>query len=97
MLRSSSATGGTLPKMMAAYNAGLSPVTRWAAIPDRGDPLLWMESIPYWETRYYVPSVMRNLWVYEGLEHESQASLTALAQHRWPSAPLAPVQRSASN
>lgn len=97
MLRSSSVTGGTLPKMMAAYNAGLSPVTRWAAIPDRGDPLLWMESIPYWETRYYVPSVMRNLWVYEGLEHQDQASLTALAQHRWPVARLAPVQRSASN
>ena len=84
MLRSSSATGGTLPKMMAAYNAGLAPVTRWAAIPCDGDPLLWMESIPYWETRYYVPAVMRNLWVYEGLANEQTPSLTLLAQHRWP-------------
>lgn len=97
MLRDSSVTGGSLPKMMAAYNAGLSPVTRWASIPDNGDPLLWMESIPYWETRYYVPSVMRNLWVYQGLDHEEQASLAAMAQHRWPAAPTAPVQRSASN
>jgi soluble lytic murein transglycosylase-like protein len=70
--------------MMAAYNAGLSPVTRWAAIPCDGDPLLWMESIPYWETRYYVPAVMRNLWVYQGLASEQAPSLKALAQHRWP-------------
>jgi soluble lytic murein transglycosylase-like protein len=69
---------------MAAYNAGLAPVTRWAAIPCDGDPLLWMESIPYWETRYYVPAVMRNLWVYQGLENEQAPSLKALAQHRWP-------------
>jgi len=84
MLRSNPVTGGTLPKMMAAYNAGLTPVTRWAAIPDGGDPLLWMESIPYWETRYYVPAVMRNLWVYQGLANEQTPSLKALAQHRWP-------------
>jgi soluble lytic murein transglycosylase-like protein len=85
MLRGSTATGGSLPKMMAAYNAGLAPVTRWAAIPDGGDPLLWIESIPYWETRYYVPAVMRNLWVYHGLANEEAPSLKALAQHRWPS------------
>lgn len=84
MLRDSPVTGGTLPKVMAAYNAGLTPVTRWAAIPCEGDPLLWIESIPYWETRYYVPAVMRNLWVYQGLEGEPTRSLTALAQHRWP-------------
>jgi soluble lytic murein transglycosylase-like protein len=59
-------------------------VGRWAAIQDKGDPILWIESIPYWETRYYVPAVMRNLWVYEGLEEEDQSSLKAMAQHRWP-------------
>ena len=84
MLRNSSATGGTLPKMMAAYNAGLAPVTRWDSIPCDGDPLLWIESIPYWETRYYVPAVMRNLWVYDGLANQEAPSLAALAQHRWP-------------
>ena len=61
MLRDSSATGGLLPKIMAAYNAGLSPVTRWnSEVRDQGDPLLYMESIPYWETRGYVAIVMRN-------------------------------------
>jgi len=78
------ATRGELPRVIAAYNAGPVPVERWGAINDRGDPLLWIESIPYWETRYYVPAVMRNLWVYQGLAGGEQASLGAMAQHRWP-------------
>src|SRR3546814_3914435 len=66
MLRDSPATQGKLPKIMAAYNAGLTPVTRWnGEVRDQGDPLLYMESIPYWETRGYVAIVMRNYWMYE--------------------------------
>ena len=41
--------------------------TAGTAINDKGDPLLWIESLPYWETRYYVPAVLRNMWVYQGL------------------------------
>jgi soluble lytic murein transglycosylase-like protein len=88
-MRSSAYTGGQLPKVIASYNAGPLPVGRWAYIPDKGDPVLWIESIPYWETRYYVPAVMRNLWVYEGLAGRETASLKALAQHRWPAFPTA--------
>ncbi|MDQ3479455.1 MAG: lytic transglycosylase domain-containing protein [Pseudomonadota bacterium] len=88
-LRASSATRNQLPKVIASYNAGPVPVARWASIQDRGDPVLWIESIPYWETRYYVPAVMRNLWVYEGLGGRPAASLSALAQHRWPPFPTA--------
>jgi soluble lytic murein transglycosylase-like protein len=86
-MRRSANTGGQLPKVIASYNAGPLPVGRWAAIRDKGDPVLWIESIPYWETRYYVPAVMRNLWVYEGLEGDDQSSLKAIAQHRWPAFP----------
>lgn len=86
-MRRSAYTGDQLPKVIASYNAGPLPVGRWATIPDKGDPLLWIESIPYWETRYYVPAVMRNLWVYEGLEDQDQPSLKSLAEHRWPGFP----------
>jgi soluble lytic murein transglycosylase-like protein len=86
-MRRSAYTGDQLPKVIASYNAGPIPVGRWATIPDKGDPLLWIESVPYWETRYYVPAVMRNLWVYEGLGNEPQPSLKLLAQHRWPGFP----------
>jgi soluble lytic murein transglycosylase-like protein len=86
-MRRSPNTGDQLPRVIASYNAGPVPVGRWASIPDKGDPLLWIESIPYWETRYYVPAVMRNLWVYQGLSGETQVSLKAIAQHRWPGFP----------
>jgi soluble lytic murein transglycosylase-like protein len=88
-LRASSATRDQLPRVIAAYNAGPVPVARWASIRDGGDPLLWIESLPYWETRYYVPAVMRNLWIYEGLAGRPQHSLSAVAQHRWPAFPAA--------
>lgn len=87
MMRGSSATAGQLPRVIASYNAGPTPVSRWASINDKGDPLLWIESIPYWETRYYVPSVMRNMWVYQGLNNEGTATLKAMAEHRWPAFP----------
>ena len=86
LIRTNSATHGQLPKVIAAYNAGPVPVERWAYY-DRGDPLLWIESIPYWETRFYVPSVLRNMWVIQGLEGEQTPTLTSLAQHKWPDFP----------
>lgn len=97
MLRDSPATGGTLPKIMAAYNAGLTPVGRWnSEINDQNDPLLWMESIPYWETRSYVAIVMRNYWMYERAAGAPSPSRRALAQGRWPEFPEAARTRSAS-
>jgi soluble lytic murein transglycosylase-like protein len=87
MMRRDPGTAGQLPRIIASYNAGPLPVARWAAINDKGDPLLWIESIPYWETRYYVPAVLRNMWVYQGLNNERTATLKDMAQHRWPSFP----------
>jgi soluble lytic murein transglycosylase len=88
MLRSDAATQGLLPKVMAAYNAGLTPIGRWNyEIRDRGDPLLWIESIPYWETRGYVNIVMRNYWMYERQAGGASESRIALAQGQWPTFP----------
>ncbi len=91
-MRRSSATGGQLPRIMAAYNAGPTPVARWAWIPDRGDPLLWIESIPYWETRFYVPAVFRNMWVYQGISGVDAPTLKSIAEHSWPAFPAAHTQ-----
>jgi len=86
-MRRDSSTAGQLPRVIASYNAGPLPVARWAGINDKGDPLLWIESVPYWETRYYIPSVMRNMWVYQGLNHEDTPTLQAMAEHKWPAFP----------
>ena len=93
-MRGSSATAGQLPRVIASYNAGPLPVARWAAIPDKGDPLLWIESIPYYETRYYVPAVLRNMWVYQGLNREDTGTLHSMAEHRWPSFPTSMTRMS---
>nr|WP_243847016.1 lytic transglycosylase domain-containing protein [Sphingomonas japonica] len=87
-LRDLSATGGLLPKVIAAYNAGPSPVEAWnVATRDGGDPLLYIESIPYWETRGYVMTVLRNYWMYEAKDAKESASRKALAQGMWPRFP----------
>ena len=87
LMRSKPETQGQLLKVIAAYNAGPLPVARWNYINAKGDPLLWIESLPYWETRYYVPAIMRNLWVYQELEGTQQTSLKAMAEHQWPNFP----------
>jgi soluble lytic murein transglycosylase-like protein len=88
-LRDLSATGGLLPKVIAAYNAGPLPVSDWNLREfDRGDPLLYIESIPYWETRSYVPVVLRNYWVYEQANGRPRStSRDALVQGLWPRFP----------
>ena len=91
-LRDMGLTGGLLPKVIAAYNAGPKPVQNWNAIVrDHGDPLLYIESIPYWETRGYVTTVLRNYWMYEGQAGKpTSASRSALAQGMWPRFPGLP-------
>ncbi len=87
-LRDMSATGGLLPKVIAAYNAGPAPVSRWnTEIRDNGDPLLFVESIPYWETRGYVAIILRNYWIYEMRSGKNGGSMTGLAQYLWPRFP----------
>ena len=87
-LRDMRATGGLLPKVMAAYNAGPAPVERWnTEVRDGGDPLLFMESLPYYETRAYVNIVMRNYWMYQLRETGKADALTAMAQGAWPAFP----------
>lgn len=91
-LRDQPATRGLLPKVIAAYNAGAVPVEAWNTIvKDGGDPLLYIESIPYWETRGYVVTVLRNYWVYEREGGKvASPSRAALAQGLWPRFPGLP-------
>jgi soluble lytic murein transglycosylase-like protein len=90
-LRDHHGTGGLLPKVIAAYNAGPAPISQWnSRAMDGGDPLLYIESIPYWETRGYVPIVLRNYWVYEAKAGREGPSRKALAQGMWPRFPGLP-------
>jgi len=90
-LADSGGTGGLLPKVIAAYNAGPTSVANWNA---RGrnlaDPLLFIESIPFVETRAYVAIVLRNYWMYQRQAGAKPISLMAVAQGLWPRFPGLP-------
>jgi soluble lytic murein transglycosylase len=52
---------------LAAYNAGPEAARRWLQRYPHADPDLFVERIPYKETRLYVKKVMRNFAIYKTL------------------------------
>jgi len=90
-LRDMSYTEGLLPKVVAAYNAGPGSVQRWnSSLDDRGDPLLFIASIPFRETRHYVEVVLRNYWMYQLRDGIQPESIDALVRGLWPKFPGMP-------
>ncbi|HEY8964318.1 MAG TPA: lytic transglycosylase domain-containing protein [Alphaproteobacteria bacterium] len=60
-----SMTDGNLFEAAIAYNAGPGRLSEWKdRFADVNDPLLFIELIPYGETRSYVERVMANYWIY---------------------------------
>ncbi|MFM7732094.1 MAG: transglycosylase SLT domain-containing protein [Cyanobium sp.] len=52
--------------VVASYNAGPGAVQGWTGDPRlRSAPELWIEAIPYPETRIYVKKVLGNVWSYQ--------------------------------
>ena len=48
------------------------------------DPILFIESIPFTETRKYVKHVMSNWWMYQDRYNSKDQGLGMLAQNSWP-------------
>lgn len=69
----------------ASYNAGPGNVRKWQReIKHLDDPLLFIESLPSRETRYFVERVMSNFWIYRKRLGQATPSLDAVASGRWP-------------
>lgn len=71
---------GSYIMVAAAYNAGGHRVRRWNKTygdPRLGqiDPIDWVESLPFAETRNYIQRVMENLEVYRARLNNNQAEL----------------------
>ncbi len=49
---------------VASYNAGPGAAGSWLSPELESDPELWVERIPYPETRLYTKKVLGNLWAY---------------------------------
>lgn len=57
--------GGRYYQAIAAYNAGPGPVERWNQQRGQLDPDFWIETIPFHETREYVPRVLAFSIIYD--------------------------------
>lgn len=77
---------GNLVYLLTAYNAGPGRLQDWKqTIGHSDDPLLFVESIPYAQTRHYVMQVMTNYWIYSELSGNTDSTIYALLRGRWPS------------
>ncbi len=65
---------GNLAMALAAYNAGPAAVDRWRPETDI-DADLWIDSIPYQETRKYVRTVLEYMTVYRWLNRQTSKAL----------------------
>ena len=60
---------GIVVRGLAAYNAGPSRVTLWSVRRGTSDPEVFVERIPFTETRDYVRAIMRGRDLYAALYH----------------------------
>ncbi|NJO37667.1 MAG: lytic transglycosylase domain-containing protein [Rhizobiales bacterium] len=77
--------GDNLMFIAAGYNAGPGRVFQWQ--DEFGldhDPLMFLEMIPFVETRVYVKKVLANLWNYRARLGQPLPSLEAMAANTWP-------------
>ena len=71
-------TGGRIEAALAAYNAGLSRARSWLGWGDFREPAEFIETVPFYQTRTYIQSVLRNAYVYRRIYGSAErASINA--------------------
>ena len=84
-LMSYSQPQGNLFMLTTAYNGGPGNLMRWLQNVDfKGDPFLFIESIPAAETRGYIERVISNFWLYRSRLGQPVNSLDESASGTWP-------------
>jgi soluble lytic murein transglycosylase-like protein len=76
---------GNLIRLLAAYNAGPGNLAKWLpASSHRDDPFLFIESIPFDETRGFVQQVLAYSWIYASRLGLPAPSLDQMAAGSFP-------------
>jgi len=76
---------GNLFFVLTAYNAGPGNLQKWLSVEGSAvDPLLFIETIPSRETRFFVERVMANYWMYHLRLGETTPTLDMVAAGAWP-------------
>lgn len=78
-------SGEDLFRFAISYNGGPGNMVKWEkASRHGGDPLLFIESIPAFETRDFIEKVISNMWMYRDRFNQPSPSLDAVASGAWP-------------
>ncbi|MGO8858860.1 MAG: transglycosylase SLT domain-containing protein [Steroidobacteraceae bacterium] len=80
---------GQLDQTLAAYNAGPMSVARWSP----GNPIdadIWIENIPYTETRGYVQHILEHIVAFAAMRDATPPRLATLLPKVEPSVPTVP-------
>ena len=85
--------GGSWVLAAAAYNAGPNNAKKWLTNgdPRAGDPIDWIEQIPFGETRNYVQRILENAQVYRARLAGKDAPLKILQNLYAPGQPDMPI------
>jgi soluble lytic murein transglycosylase-like protein len=76
---------GDLFQLAVAWNGGPGNLSAWLKRKNfKGDPLLFIESIPLRETRIFIERVLANLWIYRDRFGQPTPSLDAIAEGNRP-------------
>lgn len=68
---------GHQPKVAGAYNAGIRSVERWMDRRPDTEPDIWIETLPFYETRDYIPRVVAFATVYDWLLNGQPATVSS--------------------
>jgi soluble lytic murein transglycosylase len=60
-----------------AYNAGPGAVERWLKSQPSVDPTIWIETLPYYETRDYIPRVLAFSAIYDWRRQQPVTRISA--------------------
>ena len=77
-------TKSSIVDTLIAYNAGLSRLKSWKKDIKEEDPIVFIESIPIKETRWFVKYILTDLWIYRDKLGQEKPSRSLLANKKKP-------------
>ncbi len=77
---------GNLIYVLAGWNGGFLNVKKWKNESHRlkDDPLFFIESIPYRETRNFVKATMRDYWIYQTILGDTPYTIHSIIKNKQP-------------
>ncbi len=77
-------TNNSILDTLIAYNAGIKRLKIWKKNIVNVEPIVFIESIPIKETRWFVKYILTDLWIYRDRLQQKKPSRTLLAKGKAP-------------